>query len=282
MRTNLAVVASTLVALLAPAAGQAQESASANQVSVGFKLWNASWSSYLPAPIAGVDSKGQPVPGEIFDTAEGERRTNVLPVFSIRHDRWVLSGSYGRYTSNFHAVTSPVVVAPGTNLITTRTDHFVRREADITLGYYVTPELAVSLGYKDADESRDISLGVAPKFAPFLSNKASGVLVGAAGSFPIIGQLRLYTQGAYGPARLKTRFADPSLPNIDVNGQYLIGELGLSHPIFAGNNWLRGANLALGYRTQTVKADSRGTLNNGERKLRDVRDGLVLSLSATL
>jgi hypothetical protein len=281
-KRTVACIAFIACALPLCAASQAQETPSPTQFSVGLKVWNASWSSYLPAAYGGVNAAGQPVLGQTFDSVEGDRRTNVLPQIGIRHDKFFMSASYGRFNSNFTVAGSPLPVAPGTSLITSRTDHFTRRESDLAIGYYVTPELVLTLGYKRAVEDRDTRLGVAPQSAPFLENKANALLLGASGSFPVQGALRLYTTAGYGPARLKTRFADPTIAGIDANGRYLIGEIGFSHPLPLAGGWLRGVSASFGYRTQTVKADSRNSIGNENRDLRDVRDGLVFSVTASL
>jgi hypothetical protein len=107
-----------------------------------------------------------------------------------------------------------------------------------------------------------------------------GLLLGAVGSFAVHDKLRLYAQAAYGPARLKADFYDRGA-TLKTRGRYLIGELGLSYPLFAS---ARGtvATAALGYRTQTVRSDSFDKVFQESRDLRDVRDGVVLSLSVTL
>lgn len=263
------------------AASHAQEAAP-TQVSVGLKVWNAAWSSYLPATYAGVDATGRPAQGETFDQVEGKRKTNFLPSLVVRRGAYFVSASYGRFTSDFSVPGTALPAPGGGTLITSRTDHFKRRESDLTAGYFVTPELAVTLGYKDATETRDIRLGIAPQSTPLLRNKASGLLLGAVGSFAVQGDLRLYTTAGYGPARFKIRFADPALANFDANGRYLIGEAGLSYPLFKGERWLQNVTALLGYRTQTVKSDSRGAVSNNTRTVRDVRDGLVFSVTATL
>lgn len=268
-------------ALLICPVSQAQE-ATSTQVSVGLKLWNAAWSSYLPGTYAGVDATGRPVLGETFDEVEGKRKTNFLPSLVLRHGRYFVSASYGRFTSDFSVPGTPLPGPGGVTLITSRLDHFKRRESDLTAGYFVTQELALTLGYKDATEDRDIRLGIAPQAAPLLNNKAHGLLLGAVGSFAVQGDLRLYTTAGYGPARFKIRFADPTIANFDANGRYLIGEAGFSYPLFKGDRWLQNVTALLGYRTQTVKTDSRGTVGSNSRTVRDVRDGLVFSVTATL
>jgi hypothetical protein len=281
MRVKTAFVAPLVLSSFICSPSQAEE-ATPTQFSLGFKLWNASWQSYVPAPYAGVTASGAPAMGESVNLVEGNKRTNVLPTFAVRHGRYFASASYGRFSSDFPVSTSPVVTPGGVNVITTRNDHFERREADISIGYFVTPEVGLSIGYKDATEDRSTALGIAPQDAPLLHTKAKALLFGAIGNFQVQGALRLYTQLAYGPARLELRFVDPSLASYDTNGRYLIGEVGLSYPLFTGNSGISAATVAVGYRSQTVKTASHGLIFHETRDLRDVREGLVVSLNIVI
>jgi hypothetical protein len=223
----------------------------------------------------------QPPLADVINAAEGSRSTSVMPQLSARYDKYLVSFSHGRYTSDFSVLNSPLPTPTGT-IATTRTDHFVRRESDIVFGYYVLPQIALSIGYKHATESRDTRLGTDAQARPFVDNTARAVLVGAVGAFPLQGQLSAYVQAAYGPARLKTRSVDASATQIDTNGRYLIGEIGLSYPFWRDRNGNSSAVVSVGYRTQTVKTYSYGSLYHEPRDLRDVRDGLVLTLNLVL
>jgi len=267
--------------LLACNASHAQDAAPAPQFSIGAKLWNASWMSYIPATYLGATAGNQSAVGDIIDSAEGSRETSILPQLAVRYGNYFVAASYGRFKSDFSLLSSPVITPAGT-LITSRTDHFVRRESDLVLGYYVLPQLALTVGYKYAKESRDTRLGIAPQSVPFLVNKADAVLVGAALSVPIQGSLNFYGSAGYGVGDIKTRTVDNSIAQIDARTRYLIGEFGLSYPILVDSAGLRAVSAALGYRTQTVKTRSTGTVYGESRRLRDVRDGLVLSLNVSL
>jgi hypothetical protein len=280
-KTAVVIPFAFVFGLLGCPASQAQES-SPTQFSVGFKVWHASWQSYVPGVYSGMSPSGSPALGESYNLVEGSERTDVLPLLAIRHGNVFASASYGHFSSNFSVLISPVVTPGGTTLVTSRTDHFVRRESDISLGYLVTPEVGLTIGYKDATESRTTALGIAPQSSPLVNTKVGGLLLGAIGSFPVQGALRLYTQLGYGPARLRLRFVDPSIQSFDANGRYLIGEVGLSYPLFTNVKGISAATAAIGYRTQTVKTASRGTVYGEALNLRDVREGLVFSLNVTI
>lgn len=267
---------------LACNAAQAQATPSSTQFTIGAKVWHASWLSYLPAPYTGIGANGAPAAGDIVNAVEGDVRTSVMPSLAVRHGKFFASVSYGRFKSDFQANTSPVITPAGQTLITSRTDHFKRSESDLNVVYFLTPEVGVALGYKDATETRDTSLGIAPQPSRLLTTKARAVLLGAVASFAVYDKLRLYGQAGYGPARISLAFTDPTLANPKANARYLIGEFGLSYPVFDGVGGHGGTTAALGYRTQTVKTDSYSIVFQQKRDLRDVRDGLVLSLSVTL
>lgn len=282
MRVSTArLVVPLVLGAIACCTAQAQSS-STTQFSIGTKVWRASWLSYLPAAYTGIGANGAPAVGDSVNAVEGTDHTDILPQLGIRYGKFFASASYGRFSSDFNVLTSPVILPSGQTLITARTDHFKRRESDLNVGYAITPEVALAIGYKDATETRDTSLGVAPQRTPLLTTKVRGVLIGAFGSFAVYEKLRVYGQAGYGPARLKLRFNDPLLGNTKANGRYLIGELGLSYPVYSSASGYGNATAAIGYRTQTVKTDSYASIFQESRELRDVRDGVVLSLNVSL
>ena len=280
MRVISAFVAPLVSGIFICTTSQAQETDSTH-FTLGVKLWSASWQSYTPATYSGVSASGAPALGESVNLVEGSRRTNVLPTLNISREKYFLSASYGRFASDFPVSTNPLVTQGGT-LITSRSDHFVRREGDVGIGYLVTPQVGLSITYKDAIEDRSTTLSITPQSSPLLKTEARALLLGASGNFPIQDKLRLYTQLAFGPARLKLRFADPTIPSYDTHGQYLIGEVGLIYPFAMGYGGIHSASIAVGYRSQTFKTASHGLIFHETRDLRDVREGLVVSLSVTI
>jgi hypothetical protein len=280
VRKTVSTVSFALV-LLACAPAQAQESPSTPQLSLGLKLWNASWLSYLPANYVAAGPNGQVVPADVINSVEGGRRTSALPQLGVRYGKLFASASYGRFTSDFAVLNSPIATQAGTQ-VTSRTDHFVRRESDLTLGYFVLPQVALTVGYKYAIESRDVRAPSSAPSQPLLENRARGALAGIVGNFPVQGELSAYVQAGYGPARISTRSAGNSIAPIDAHGSYLISEIGLSYPLLINQYGVRAAAAAIGYRSQTVKTESYGIIYHENRRLRDVRDGLVLSLNVAL
>lgn len=261
---------------------QAQTNPPDTQFTVGVKVWNASWLSYLPANYTGISASGTPAIGDSVNATEGKSHTDVFPQLSVRHKEFFASISHARFKNDFRVASNPIIISPGQTLITSRNDHFERRESDLNVGYYVLPGIALALGYKDATETRNISLGTAPQAVPLVKTTASGFLLGAIGNFTVYDKLRFYAQAGYGPARVKLRFADPSFgTDYKTTGRYLIGEIGLSYLVFPTRDGYGGATVSLGYRTQTIKTNSYASIFQETRKLRDVRDGAILAMSYT-
>lgn len=281
-RLSLPFVLGAFASAFTCAAAQAQTSPSTTKIAISAKLWHASWLSYVPASYTGIGANGAPAKGDSVNAVEADAHADVLPALVLSHGKFFASASYGRFERDFHVLTSPVVIPTGQTLITSRTDHFKRRESDLNLGYLVTPEVGIVLGYKDATETRDTTLGIAPQRTPVLTTEAKGLLLGGLGNFAVHDKLRLYVQAGYGPARVRVRFADSALGTARTRGRYLIGELGLSYPVLGEFAGLGGATAAIGYRTQTVKTNSDAGIFDTRRDLRDVRDGLILSLNITL
>jgi hypothetical protein len=261
----------------------AQETvASQIQVSIGVKGWNSSWLSYLPSVYTGFTPAGTPGLADSIDAVEGTRETDVLPAIGIRYKDFLLSGSYARYTGDFQALHSSVIDPSGQNILTTRTDHLSRKESDLAVGYYITPNIALSLGYKYATEDRATRLGISGTSSLTLTSTVRGILAGAAASFPIQGGLRFYGHFGYGPAKVKTEFAGPTMARIDANGRYLISEIGLNYSLPFSNALVKGVSAGLGYRSQSFRTRSEGPAYRDRRDFRDVKDGIVLSLNMSL
>lgn len=283
MKKTTAVLAVSFVlgALCARTAG-AQVLAPDTYLTIGAKVWHADWQSYVPSTYGGVGPTGARVVGDSVNEVEAKAKTEAFPFFSVRHKNVFVSFSHAHFANDFYVATSPVLLPGGQTLITSRNEHLQRRESDLNLGYFVTPEVALVLGYKDALESRDTVLGAAAS-TPLARTSAHVLLFGSAGSFPVAGALRFYTQAAYGPGRLSITFADPALGSFSPAGRYLIGEIGLTYPVCRKADGTSNATVSLGYRTQSVRTDgSAGLFQSGARTLRDVRDGAILSVNVTI
>lgn len=246
------------------------------QFSVGLKAWNSSWLSYLPTVI---NVNGGASTASFVDAVEGDQRTTLLPVLAVRYKNYFISSSYARYSSNFsvpHSINQ-------TGELTSRSDHIARNETDLTAGYYLMENIAITAGYKYGVETRDSSLGITPGVSSHLYDvTVKGLLFGAFANFPIQGGLRSYWQLGYGPTRVNISFppASANAP-INVHGSYQIGEIGLVYALPLDRLSMTGANVGLGYRSQTLKSRSRAPYSADPRNYRDVKDGVILSLNVS-
>jgi hypothetical protein len=267
---------------MAPAA-VAAEGGEKPLVSIGMKVWNASWFSYLPGPYSAITPAGIPVRSDAIDAIEGERKTTTFPAMAVTFQKFSISASYAQYTTNLFAPHSSVIGPNGMNVQTSRTDHVSRKESDLGLAYALTPNISLSAGYKYVTETRDTSLGLTGGGAtPFFDATLRGLVLGAQANFPIKDSLRFYGVMGYGPAKVKTRFADPSIGTLENNGRYLIGEIGLAYSLMISDRFVKGAYVALGYRSQTLKTDGVGPSFGDKRDYRDIRDGVILSLNVAI
>ncbi|MET0855684.1 MAG: hypothetical protein ABWY27_02940 [Telluria sp.] len=261
----------------------AQDSvASQTQVSIGVKVWQSSWLSYLPGVYTGVTPAGTPGLADIVDAIEGSREIDVLPTIGVRYRDYLVSASFARFSGDFQALHSSTVCPCGQNILTSRVDHISRKESDLALGYFVTPNVAVSVGYKHATEERTTQLGITGTTNPALSNRVRGVLLGAAASFAIEGRWRFYGNLGYGPGKVRTEFADPTIARIDANGRYLISEIGINYSLPFTNALMKGTIAGLGYRSQSFRTKSEGPAFRDRRDFRDVKDGVVLSFNVIM
>lgn len=265
-----------------PLALAQDNAASQTQVSFGVKVWQSSWLSYLPGIYTGVTPAGTPGLADIVDAIEGSREIDVLPTIGVRYRDYLVSGSFARYSGDFQALHSSTVCPCGHNILTSRVDHISRKESDLALGYFVTPTIAVSLGYKYATEQRSTQLGISSSANPALTNRVRGILIGAAANFAIQGRWRFYGNFGYGPGKVRTEFADPGLGTINASGRYLISEIGINYSLPFANGFMKGTVAGLGYRSQSFRTKSQGPAYRDRRDFRDVKDGIVLSLNVVM
>ncbi|WP_342113430.1 hypothetical protein [Pseudoduganella sp. OTU4001] len=253
---------------------------SSPQFSVGLKAWNATWGTALPTLYTVATPAGTIHVSESLDSAEGSSKTSAYPSFAVKKDRFLVSASFARFSNDFLSPNTSVIAPNGMNVSTSRSDHIKRRESDFTAGYYVMPNIVVSLGYKHATEDRTSTLSLGGGTVPLLKNRARGLLLGAAANFSIMDRLSLSNQIAYGPARIKVSLADQSFPDDTVSARYMIYEIGLNYALPTGIG--RGTAIGLGYRSQLVRTDSAGPANMNGRRYRDAREGFLLSMTIAI
>lgn len=281
-KRNLAFIVMSGVLAQSPAFAADSEEDAKPQLSIGIKVWNSSWFTYLPGLYTGITPTGTPALADSIDAVEGDRKTSIFPVLAVRKGSIFLSASLAKYSTDLRSAHSSVIAPNGMNVITSRSDHLARKESDLTTGYFITPNIALTAGVKYATEVRDTTLGITGVSTPFLDNTVKGAIVGALANFPVQGNLRLYSQLGYGFAKVHTQFADHTLAPIDSNGRYMIGEIGLNYSLAVSDVFVKGANAGLGYRSQIATTHGSAPAYRDRRDFRDTKDGIVFSLSVAI
>lgn len=233
-------------------------------VTAALKTWITSWTSWGVAQTQYNGSSYETITPLNSDTA-----ASWIPQLSLRYNRWLVSTSY--MTSTHFVLSSAQPAGPLKSLGETR------REVDGNVGYYVVPGLAVTVGYKQLDQT--VGEGTL---------SWSGPTVGITGTLPI-GNYGLAAYGTFGYGQLRL-----SAPQglADANGRtgfnaaYVLGELGLAYS-FQGHY-----TVTLGYRSQTVRTDgyslSSVSIENGTppqpyatTELKDLTQGPALGFAAS-
>lgn len=279
MNYKLAVVAAVPVFFCGMASGQtsgAEMRAAADtsagrsgdvQFFGGLRVWGMNWETPVLTRAAVFDPANPSAPAtKDIEQRYSSTRAAPIPFLGVRYGNFIGSVSYLTRTAyGFNGLPNDIR----------------REEFDATLGYYVIPQLALSVGYKTAKVDR-------------ISTLVSGgsttdvYLVGASSSVPLegSGRLSLYGNVAYGVG--KSRADIPDSNKVDVS--YRIGEVGLSYRLFsAPQGALKHLNLSFGYRAQvaTLKNIAFGSYATPtslvptsveRRNIQSTTDGFVIGL----
>jgi hypothetical protein len=240
------------------------------QVFAGVRIWANTFDVAVPTRVITVDPNTSTQSIRDVETRLSTSKITPMPFVGLRYGKFVASASYFARTSY-----------DSKGLLN---GDLHREELDLNAGYYVLPQLAVSVGYK---------MGKLDKLSAAVSggSRIDAILVGASGSLPLeaSSRLSLYGNFAYGLGRSKFGFTLPSGEN-KLNVSYTIGEVGLAYRLFsAPSSALKSLSLSLGYRTQfvtfkdapfgTYSGIASATPSSIERKdSRSTTDGFVLGL----
>jgi hypothetical protein len=217
------------------ATAQAQESPFS--ATLGVRAWYTQWDtfSYRPSVVAGERHIIQ-VPAEAEFV--------LIPVLSMR---------YGDFVSSLS-------VFPSTTYDFVLGGQGKRKEFDINVGYYITPGVALTLGYKQFEQS-DADTG--------FRYRLTGPVIGANATAPLGGNFALYGSLALG--RLT-----PSSSDVDLDADYQLGEVGFAYSL-ATPSVTKAISFTVGYRTQVL--NSKEALPGQDA--RDLTDGVAIGLLVT-
>src|SRR6266540_5981809 len=211
-------------------------------VTLGLKAWQNTWETAL-------------LNDDAFDSnilsLTSPSKFALIPNLTVRYKDFFVAGGYFTKTS----YTFPQIRFAG-SLIDTKAD---RTETDFNLGYFIVPQVALTVGYKTVKQEYTLST---PGFPVDRSTtKYGGVTAGILGSAPIGGGFALYGNGSGGPSKAKYSGGGSD------NAWYISSELGLAYAV------ARGATLSLGYKYQVLNTNVK-TLT-GTQVARDVTNGFV-------
>jgi len=238
--------------------------------SLGLKTWTNGWDSWFTSPTGTGVALGTRR-YQVVQAAHSNIRTSVIPFASVR--KGPVFGSLSLMQKTSYSLQD--AGTPGGFDVNAS-----RHEADGSLGWYIVPNLALTLGYKQLTQTYGSD-----------RYRWAGPLVGVNGSATLAPGWALY--GTVGLGSMKATFpaAQPDAQGrSSFHAGYRLGEFGVAHGVALDNPFLRSVAVTLGYRVQTVSTTGYALANtspggvstiNTRASLVDITQGLALSLSAT-
>lgn len=215
---------------------------------IGLKVWNAWWQT-------GVTNSGVFGNNALQLTSNGTPA--VIPSLTVKYKDYFINGSYFTATNfGFPSYTD----APG--LVTT-TLSAKRTEADVNVGWYFIPQVAVTLGYKEVKQDYSTA-GVAgistSKYTTPTIGVSGSAKIGESGAF-------MYGNGVHG---LSVRASGNGFAGVAFGGgKYSGSELGF------GWQFAQGVTATLGYKYQTLSGFYNGVRGN------DITSGFIGGVNYT-
>jgi len=242
---------------------------------VGYKAWFNTWD--LP-----ID---RPFDGQVIIVDSGTEISHI-PIVSLRYKNFFVSGSYftktdydfdkmydeqGYYSSDLDSYGNVMFIEENISA--------ERSEWDITTGYYVNPNLAITFGYKNIERVYHHSYShsfvqssgeIVTYTGQHQDNmKTKGLTLGLTSSVPLGRGFGVYSNFAYGRLASTWGMDNLSIP-------YYLGEMGLTYSLRFKNHTIDAASFHAGYRFQRI--DFEGTIFK-EQTVKDRTDGFVFGVN---
>jgi opacity protein-like surface antigen len=224
-------------------AGSAQAQDAKFSISVGAKAWSTQWTTFgYYSALPGATT------ADVVTQVPAKDKVVLLPLLSVRYRDLV--AAITAYQSTDHDLSDGTRNA--------------RSEFDASLGYFVLPGVAVTLGYKKVSQ-RDL--------AGQYRYEPAGPVLGLNATAPVGGAFSVY--GGLGLGKLKTSSSnDPR--DVQFKADYRLTEVGLAYTL-GTERVVKALSFTAGYRTQVLS--SKEAL--GSQDGRDLTQGLTLGLIAT-
>lgn len=223
----------TAIALAATAFAHAQQAAPT--VSVGLRAWHTQWDTFS----YDTNQFGDPV----VTQAPARDKLVLLPVLSMRWRDF--TGSISLYPSTDHDFVSG--------------ERGTRKEFDVNVGYFVTPGVALTLGYKKVEQG-----GSSGVYA------LSGPVAGVSGTAPLGRDLALY--GSFGMGWMKSTASS----TVKFDADYRLSEFGAAYTL-PTSTFVKAVTFTLGYRTQVLTSKNATASQDG----RDLTQGFTFGALAS-
>lgn len=224
-----------ILALALGASGIAHAQSSGPSFSVGLRGWQTQWDTFSYT----LDQNGN----SVVIQAPAEDKFVLLPVLSARWGSF--TGSLSLYPSTDHDFVNG--------------DHGSRKEFDANVGYFVTPGVALTVGYKKIEQR-----GGTDVYA------LNGPVLGVSGTAPLGNDFSLY--GSFGMGWMKSTGSS----TVKFDADYRLSELGAAYTVPMGR-FVKAVTFTLGYRTQVLTSKDALPGQDG----RDLTQGFTLGAVAS-
>jgi hypothetical protein len=251
------------------------------KIMYGLKVWENEWS--LPVELRAGDKP-------FILEYESDTAITYIPTLLVFYHNFFISGSYlldTEYDFSDQQIKNYISDEDGDLGFLQNIDMSgSRKEWDLNIGYFLTPNIAVSLGYKNLE--RDLTLTSTVESTPILMKSLYPLSVHA----PIIGltayasvtdKLNFYGNLAYGWLGGDATYeATDFKNNLDVDGSYVFGELGFGYAIPFELKYASTVTINAGYRFQRLDmtfSDGGAWGKSGDQH--DSTAGFVLGVAAS-
>lgn len=233
---------------------------------LGVKAWANDWS--LPLELTKKD-----LGATFIHQFDSDMELAFIPTGLVRYNNFFIGGSYMPGTDyDFHQQT-----VSSTQTISQMKGE--REEWDLNIGYFLTPNLAVTFGYKKIE--RELTFDLDNNNVVSYPLSADVPIIGLAASLPINEKFSFYGNFAYGLLGGDAQFIENSVNDMDLDGNYYLAELGFNY-VIPIKKVVSGITISLGYRFQRLDMEMTNgkTWNGSAGDQNDTTSGISFGVSA--